>query len=129
MCILCDMQRMAAATNHGTVALAEGLQAVSGVMVKLVDAIEGAKRRGVTLDSEIQTAYDDAVSFLRGEGSEQEATGDGSGQPLPEGMADRIAEAVSEKTGIPKDRIIFCDSPEQAEAIIQRMSDPDKKTH
>ena len=127
MCILCDMQRMIAATNHGTVAIAESMQALAGIVTQLVGAIETAKAGGATLDSGIETAYANALAFLRND--DEAATGDGTGSPLPEGMADRVAEAISERTGIPRDRIVFCESPEQAEAIIEKMANPDKKSH
>ena len=127
MCIICDMQRTAAAVNHGTVAIAEGLQVLGQATIGLMGAIEKAKANGVTLDSGIETAYANASALLRSD--EGEATGDGTGQALPEGMKERIAEVFSKATGVDVKNVVVCDSPEQAEAMLQKVLNPDKKSH
>ena len=127
MCIICDMQQTAAAINHGTHAIAEGLHAVGRATVELLAAIEQAKANGATLDSGIETAYANASALLRSD--EGEATGDGTGQALPEGVKERIAEVFSKATGVDVKNVVVCDSPEQAEAMLQKVLNPDKKSH
>lgn len=123
MCKICELKE-----DMGK-AFIEMLNDVSRLGDMTIDAVAllaKLKARGVEFDNAEETLYSRLLAGVTGDDAAAgTVTGDGTGQALPEGVKERVAEAVAKSTGIPVENIIFCDSPEQAEAMIAKLASED----
>ena len=125
MCKVCELKE---GMGKAFIEMLNDVSSLGDIAIDAVGLLHKLKTRGVEFDSDEDSLYTRLLGAVAGDGpATGAATDDDTGQALPEDIKRRIAEAVATQTGIDPANIIFCDSPEQAEAMIEKLANEDAK--
>lgn len=125
MCKLCELrENIGAAFLDMTKDLAETFDKFGDAM----SLIERLHAKGVAFDTDEQRCYDGLRAYLGIDLAPAQRAEPATAAVITPEQRSQIAKHVSETYGVPLDSIIVCDSPEQAEAAMQKAI-ADKQGH
>ena len=131
MCKICELKED---MGKAFIEMLSDVSRLGDMTIDAVGLLHKLKTRGVEFDKDEETLYSRLLAGVTGDDAQAAGTvtGDGTGQVSPEGMTERIAEAIASQMGIPVENIVICESPEQAAAMIAKLASEDggnKKPH